>query len=449
MNGRIETEMSKSKDNNEKKEEILTAEVKTALEMLQQMEISKKECEDREEYKNLLLKSELLSKSSFSDMNISEELIDLLHSFEFKNPSIIQSKAVPEILLGNNVAFQSNSGSGKTIAFIIGAIMKVDIEKKEPQVIIISPTRDLAGQIYEVLEKFKKKIGFTSRLALKDMVDRYTDINEQILVGPPGTIKFITQRKIDCKKISMVILDEADALLDDSMGLQTVSIIQKIPNRQLVLFSATFSDKMKENINKMCKSEIKTFYLEEKNSKPGNISQFYMEINENKKAAVLKELFGLIPVGQSIIFVHTRDKAEKIQKELMEDGFDSSVLHGQLTDEQRDSVIAKYKSGEIKALVTTNVLSRGLDVPQLNVAVNYDIPRTMNREPDIETYIHRIGRTGRFNRTGVSITFVSGEKDLSDLMFIQKKIKDQIKYITIDSMHLAIKQFINDKEYDA
>lgn len=420
------------------KESELPDDVKYALEMLRQMEVFKKET-NMEEYKNSLLSSELLSKQTFEELQIPEKIIKALRALEFKNPSTIQQKSIPEIATGTDVAFQSHSGSGKTVAFLTGALSSLDAAVKKPQIIIITPTRDLSKQIYAVLEKFKEFTEFTSLQALPDIVETIdiSSLDSQILIGSPGTLKKIVTHLPETSSIKMVILDEADALLQDDMGAQTVSLVKKIKQKQLVLFSATFSTKMKEVIYTLSR-EIKTWYLEESNVKPQNITQFYMEVPEKEKQTVLHKLYEMISIGQSIIFIHTREKADRVQKALRSDGFDSELLHGQLTKEERDKAIADFKKGEVKVLVTTNVLSRGLDVPQLNLAVNYDIPRTQAGTVDIETYVHRIGRTGRFNRAGVSITFVSGEKDRMDLLSIQKAVNAQVKYITLDGLRKAI-----------
>ncbi|EIJ87821.1 ATP-dependent RNA helicase DDX19/DBP5 [Nematocida parisii] len=421
--------------------EELPDDIKYALEMIQQMEVSKKENSSIEEYKNSLLSSELLSKQTFEELAIPEDIIAALRSMEFKNPSTIQQKSIPEIAKGGDVAFQSHSGSGKTIAFLVGALSALDKSVKSPQIVIITPTRDLSKQISSILEKFSKSIEFTMLQALPDVVEKMdvSRISEQILIGAPGTIKKIVTGLSNNSTIKMVILDEADALLDADMGGQTVSVVKKIKNKQLVLFSATFSVKMKEVIAMLSKS-IKTWYLEETNIKPDNITQFYMEMSENQKTKTLLKLYEMMSIGQSIVFVHTRNKAELVQQNLKKDGFDADVLHGQLLKSQRDQVISDFKSGKTKALVTTNVLSRGLDVPQLNLAVNYDIPRKQSGAVDIETYVHRIGRTGRFNRAGVSITFSTGESDKMDLLSIQRAIGSQIKYTTLEALSQAIQE---------
>ncbi|KAI5167144.1 ATP-dependent RNA helicase DDX19/DBP5 [Nematocida sp. AWRm79] len=434
---------SNAADKNSKKKntEELPDDIKYALEMIQQMEVSKKENSSIEEYKNSLLSSELLSKQTFEELAIPEDIIAALRSMEFKNPSTIQQKSIPEIAKGGDVAFQSHSGSGKTIAFLVGALSALDKNVKSPQIVIITPTRDLSKQISSILEKFSKSIEFTMLQALPDVVEKMdvSRISEQILIGAPGTIKKIVTGLSNNSTIKMVILDEADALLDADMGGQTVSVVKKIKNKQLVLFSATFSVKMKEVIAMLSKS-IKTWYLEETNIKPDNITQFYMEMSEDQKTKTLLKLYEMMSIGQSIVFVHTRNKAELVQQNLKKDGFDAAVLHGQLLKNQRDQVISDFKSGKIKALVTTNVLSRGLDVPQLNLAVNYDIPRKQSGAVDIETYVHRIGRTGRFNRAGVSITFSTGDSDKMDLLSIQRAIGSQIKYTTLEALSQAIQE---------
>jgi len=431
-------------DKSQKKHMGTTDPVQAALKMLSQMEVSKKENTSLEEYKKSLLESELISSSTFEELKIPEAIIESLHLLGFKNPSIIQKQSIPEISMKQNVAFQSHSGSGKTIAFIIGALMCLDLEKKKTQVIIISPTRDLSAQIFGVLEKFKETVKFTSFLAHPDRVEDNTQITEQVVVGAPGTIKKILYRYIDPSCVKMVVLDEADALLGADGGMTTIAAIKKIPKKQIVMFSATFNEEMKKTIPAIAEN-VKTWYLEEKDVKPDNIMQFYMEVEEREKIKTLIQIYEMIPVGQSIIFVQTREKAAEVCKMLKEDCFDCELLHGTLEKEERDEVIKKFKNGEIKVLVTTNVLSRGLDVPQLNMAVNYDLPRLHTGGVDLETYIHRIGRTGRFSRAGVSITFIGGRRDPEEFMKIQKSLDYNIQFITIAALKTAISENVKRK----
>ncbi|KAI5171536.1 ATP-dependent RNA helicase DDX19/DBP5 [Nematocida sp. LUAm3] len=428
------------------KDEDMPSDVKAAMKMFQQMEICKKENESEELYKESLLSSELVSKSTFEQIKVPEDITKALYAMEFKQPSVIQEKAIPEIAKKINVAFQSQSGSGKTIAFLIGAIMALDRSKSHPQVLIISPTRDLAMQIYQVLERFKKNLDFTSLLALKDKVDRDTVINEHIVIGSPGTMKSLTNRQIDLKQIKMIILDEADALLSQGTGADIASIVKKSPNKQLVLFSATFNKEMKSVIEKLTDGKITSHYTESDKVKPENISQFYIEVENKEKIKTLKSLFELISSGQSIIFAETRATVEYIVKAMKEDGFDVGYLHGLLSPEDRDKILKSFKEGEIRLLVTTNVLSRGIDIPQLNFAINYDFPVTQTKSTDIETYVHRIGRTGRFNRAGVSITFIAGQQDMNHLINVQKEVGDQMQLVTLGSMEKALIRFNEKKE---
>lgn len=434
----LEDEEEKKKEEEEKKTDKA---LEIAMEMLKSMDISNTENKDVSKYESALLDSSLLSKDTFESLKIPEDIIKTLYLLGYKVPSKIQQEAIPLIVEGKDIVCQSHSGSGKTIAFVVGTLLSIDLSVNKTQAIIISPTRELTSQIEHILSKFTKNTKFTSFLCLKEHASMEEVVDKQVVVGTPGTLKLLIHKGIvDGSEVKLVVLDEADALLsDDSIGSQTISALRKIKKKQVILFSATFNEDMKRVVSTLTR-DPHLIYLEKSNLKPKNIGQFYMEVHDADKIKTLIKIYSLITVGQSIIFVATRGRAEFVQKTLSRDGFDASLLHGQLDAEERDRVIGQFKDGDVKVLVTTNVLSRGLDVPQLNLAVNYDIPRTVTGDPDYETYIHRIGRTGRFNRTGISIDFVSSPADLKTVISIEDKIGHKIKRLDLKSLETAVEK---------
>ena len=373
--------------------------------------------------------SPLYSAKSFDELGLAPELLKGIYAMKFQKPSKIQERALP-LLLHNpprNMIAQSQSGTGKTAAFSLTMLTRVNPEDASPQSICLAPSRELARQTLEVVQEMGKFTKITSQLIVPDSFEKNKQINSQVIVGTPGTVLDLMRRKLmQLQKIKIFVLDEADNMLDQQgLGDQCIRVKRFLPkDTQLVLFSATFADAVRQYAKKIVPN-ANTLELQTNEVNVDAIKQLYMDCkNEADKFDVLTELYGLMTIGSSIIFVATKKTANVLYGKLKSEGHEVSILHGDLQTQERDRLIDDFREGRSKVLITTNVLARGIDIPTVSMVVNYDLPTLANGQADPATYIHRIGRTGRFGRKGVAISFVHDKNSFNILSAIQKYFGD-------------------------
>ncbi|SCV68779.1 BQ2448_900 [Microbotryum intermedium] len=376
--------------------------------------------------------SPLFSAKTFEDLNLHPNLLKGVYKMGFQKPSKIQERALP-LLLQNpprNMIGQSQSGTGKTAAFALTMLSRIDMDLGKPQAICLSPARELALQTLSVVQRMGEYTPVECFAAVKDSFDRrMPPIQAQVIVGTPGTIMdVIRHRLLDCSEVKVFVLDEADNLLDlGSMADQSSSVKNAVIKAartppQLVLFSATFTDTVRTFAVRFAPNanEIR---LKQEEVALDAIKQFFMDCrDEQHKYEVLVELYNLLTIGQSIIFVARRDTSDEISRRMTAEGHAVASLTGQLTPEERDAVMESFRDGKTKVLMATNVIARGLDVMQVNMVVNYDLPVDGQGRPEPQTYIHRIGRTGRFGRQGVSINFVHDRRSFKVMEEIRNAV---------------------------
>lgn len=374
----------------------------------------------------------LIANSTFESMKLKENLVKGLYMLGFEKPSLIQNLAIPHIIKGKNSAFQSKSGTGKTIAFTIGALQLAE-KGKPQQVIILSPTRELSTQVGKVVERIAEFLEMKVCYALGDFSE--DSITAEVIVGCPGKIiSLLNSKVIDSASIKMVIFDEADELISNqAFSAQTLKLLRSFEKAQKVFFSATYSELSQKALAKLAPDAEKFL---EKNEKADKIQLYYLEVPKNRKLDALKSIFEYLTVAQTVIFVSTKNSVDFIAGELMKEGFSVSKIHGNLTPNERDSSFNDFIQAKTKILVATNVFSRGMDIPQVNLIINFDIPNFSSAE-DQQTYIHRIGRSGRFNRSGFVIDFVSGDEDLKVLAGIQSGMNAISKKFTLEGLQQA------------
>ncbi|CAH7683417.1 P-loop containing nucleoside triphosphate hydrolase protein, partial [Phakopsora pachyrhizi] len=383
--------------------------------------------------------SPLYSVKSFEDLKLSPQLLKGLYRMGFQRPSKIQERALPLLLQDppKNMIGQSQSGTGKTAAFVLTMLSRIDASKKCPQAVCVCPSRELARQIMDVADQMGQYVeGLTKCLASKDTLERGREILDHIIIGTPGTIKDALtshsisgtrQPVINATNIKVVVADEADVLVGTgSLGEQCIGVKNAIsranPQVQIVLFSATFPEYVRKYASKFAPNANEIKLKKEELTLEG-IKQFYMDCNDsNHKYDVLVELYQLLTVGQSIIFTQERRTADEIARRMNNDGHQVSVLHGAQFGQGRDQTIDDFREGRSKVLITTNVVARGIDISQVNLVVNYDLPRDPAKGADAETYLHRIGRTGRFGRKGISINFIHDPNSYKDMMKIKSDL---------------------------
>ncbi|KDN50769.1 ATP-dependent RNA helicase DBP5, partial [Rhizoctonia solani AG-8 WAC10335] len=374
--------------------------------------------------------SPLYSIKKFEDLGLHENLLKGIYSMKFQRPSKIQERALP-LLLQNpprNMIGQSQSGTGKTAAFVLTMLSRVDEANPAVQGICLAPSRELARQIMSVVTEMGKFTKVTTGYAIKDS-PRDTPVQAQIIVGTPGTMADMIRKKaINVSGVKVFVLDEADNMLDQQgLGDQTLRVKNSMPKTcQIVLFSATFPTLVRNFAAKFAPSANEIKLKEEELSVEG-IKQFYMDCkNEEHKYDVLVDLYSLLTIGQSIIFCKRREVADQIARRMSAEGHQVSSLHGAKDAAERDTTIDDFRDGKSKVLITTNVISRGIDILQVNMVVNYDMPLTADGKPDPETYLHRIGRTGRFGRKGIAINFVHDRRSWEEMNAIERALHHPI-----------------------
>ncbi|KAF7563016.1 hypothetical protein G7046_g1107 [Stylonectria norvegica] len=367
------------------------------------------------------------SANSWQDLNLPPPILQGLMALKFLKPSKVQGKSLPLMLVNppTNMLAQSQSGTGKTAAFVTAILSRVDFtQPDQPQALALAPSRELARQIEGVIKAIGRFIvELKVAAAIPGALPRGEPVRASVIVGTPGTVMdVIRRRQLDISKLKVFVLDEADNMLDQQgLGDQCMRVKSMLPNHvQTLLFSATFPDKVMNYANKVAPN-AHTLKLQRSELTVKGISQMFIDCPDNNtKYDILCKLYGLMTIGQSVIFVKTRESANEIQRRMIADGHKVSAIHAAFDGAERDELLSKFRNGENKVLITTNVLARGIDVSSVSMVINYDIPMKGrgDTEPDAETYLHRIGRTGRFGRVGVSISFVYDKKSFDALATI-------------------------------
>jgi len=371
------------------------------------------------------MNEENILQLSFDTLNLKDNLLRGIYSYGFENPSKIQNDSIPVLLTGKDLIAQAQSGTGKTGAFLIGALQTLDESKKETQILVLVPTHELVHQIYEVAVELSKYLDVT----IMEVVGG-TNVGEcqrelskfpQIIIGTPGRVlDMINKRYLFTSNITTVIFDEADETLSYGFKLTIYNIIKTIPtSSQICLFSATIPEEIMELSDNFMKQPQKILVKKEALTLEG-ITQFYINIKVNDwKYDVLTDLYDTINIAQCIIYINSKNKLMEVYDCLIKDNFPVACIHGELTSEDRKKVMEEFRSGHSRILLSTDLLSRGIDVQQLSLVINFDLPKSK------ETYIHRIGRSGRYGRKGVAINLVT-DRDLPHLKDIEEFYETKI-----------------------
>nr|KAF7413019.1 hypothetical protein H0235_012870 [Vespula pensylvanica] len=381
--------------------------------------------------------SPLYSVKSFEALHLKPALLKGVYAMGFNAPSKIQETALPTLLADppHNMIAQSQSGTGKTAAFVLAMLSRVDTNKDYPQVLCLSPTYELAIQTGEVAAKMSR---FCPEIKLKyavrgEEIPRGTKIKDHIIIGTPGKVldwalKF---KFFNLYKISVFVLDEADVMIA-TQGHQDQCIrIHKLLSRtcQMMFFSATYEAAVMAFAEIIVSNPLIIRLMKEEESLD-NIKQYYVKCKDiDEKYAAITNIYGVITIGQAIIFCHTKKTASWLAEKMTKDGHAVAVLTGELTVEQRISVLDRFRAGLEKVLITTNVLARGIDVEQVTIVVNFDLPMDQNRQADCETYLHRIGRTGRFGKSGIAINLIDSSHAMQLCKDIEKHFGKKIQYL--------------------
>jgi ATP-dependent RNA helicase DeaD len=372
-----------------------------------------------------------MSQKLFSELGLSPEILQAVEKMGFEQASPIQSEAIPPLLEGRDMIGQSQTGSGKTAAFGIPAIEKVDPSLREPQVLIICPTRELASQVAEEIAKlaaFKKGVQELPIYggASYERQFRGLKAGPQIVIGTPGRLlDHVNNKALQLGAVKMVILDEADRMVDMGFKEEMDKILEAVPveGRQTVLFSATLPGSIQKIIERFTNNPVR-IRIEATAANVPSIEQSYVEVDYRSKTEVLCRLLDLHDVKYGIIFGFTKIQVDELTDALTARGYAADKLHGDMTQMMRERVMKRFRDRQVELLVATDVAARGLDVDDLEIVFNYELPH------DPEDYVHRIGRTGRAGKSGKAITLVSN-REYGRLMQVMRFTKQQIPRIKV------------------
>lgn len=386
------------------------------------------------------------SAKTFEELGLSEELLQGLYTeMKFERPSRIQAKTLPMILEKphKSLIAQAHNGSGKTTCFTLAMLSRVDPSIKAPQALCLCPTRELVVQNLSVLEKMGTFTGITLASTAEQSTPgaRRRSVGEQVVVGTHGKLKdWISRRVLNIKSMKILVFDEADEMLkQDGFADDSVRLIKQLkaaaPDLQILLFSATFNDTVKKFAQKIVPGANHVF-IDKEDLSLDVIKQYKVVCPDAmSKTKVLKDM--IFPqcekLGQTIIFVRMRETARALHAAMESDGHKCTSIEGGMEKEARDKVVREFRDGTTKILISTDVLSRGFDVTQVTLVVNYDVPTERDLSiPAYETYLHRIGRSGRFGRKGAAFNLVTGEAENRILDQIADYFKHTIPEVPYD-----------------
>lgn len=375
---------------------------------------------------------------SFEDMGLDDEVLHGVYSYGFTKPSVIQQKAIVPLTKDINLIGQSQSGTGKTGAFSVGALQTVMNQRKRNKkgcgVLILTPTRELATQVFNVTTSIGQHMDLKAFKCIGG-TDHRQNIGQlkrgcELVVGTPGRVyDMLTRKALYGADVELLVLDEADEMLDGFRD-NVYDILQLLPNAKVALFSATMPTQVLDLANQFVPDALKIIVKTEELTLEG-IRQYYVAMeNDDWKYDVLRDIYNAISITSCVIFCNTRRKVDWLADQLQRQNFTVASTHGSLDSEERRKILDDFRNGVTRILITTDLLSRGIDVQHVSIVINYDLPS------NLESYLHRIGRSGRFGRKGVAINFV-GPDDAQHLRDIEKFYNTHIEEMPSDLSSLV------------
>ena len=344
---------------------------------------------------------------NFNDLGLDEQMLSAVERTGFETATPIQEKTIPLVLSGIDVIGQAQTGTGKTAAFGLPLLQKIDYSKKQIQALVISPTRELAIQTQEEIYKLGKEKRAKVQVVygganISRQIKQLKNYPPHILVGTPGRLlDHINRHTADLSAVKMLVLDEADEMLDMGFLDDIENIIKNVPKeRQTLLFSATMPKSIL-NIGKKFMHDPEIVKIKAKQLTTDLVDQYFVKVRDNEKFDVMTRILDVQSPDLTIVFGRTKRRVDELSRGLEIRGYNAAGIHGDLSQQQRSEVLKKFKNGSLDILVATDVAARGLDISGVSHVYNYDIPQ------DPESYVHRIGRTGRAGKHGISVTFVT------------------------------------------
>jgi superfamily II DNA/RNA helicase len=365
--------------------------------------------------------------TNWDELGISNEILRGIYGHGFEVPSPIQKKAIMPLIQKKDIIAQAQSGTGKTATFAIGALANIDLSSNTTQVLVMSPTKELTiqtGSVFKAIGQFMT--GLRVQLMYGGSVieegSSFSSRNvPHIICGCPGRVYDMMRRdRISSKKIKLVILDEADEMLSSGFKDQMYNIFQYFgPDIQVGLFSATLPDTLQGIIDKIMRNPVKISVKREALTLEG-IRQYVVAVDDDRqKYATLKDLYKYITASQTIIYCNSIKRVQDLYEAMREDEFPVCRIHGDMDKKERESTFNEFRNGSSRVLISSNVTARGIDIQQVNIVINFDIPKC------VHTYLHRIGRSGRWGRKGMGLNFVT-RRDIIKLREIETHYRTQI-----------------------
>jgi translation initiation factor 4A len=361
-------------------------------------------------------------------LDLKANLLRGIYAFGFEKPSSIQQKALYPMTLrpGKDIIAQAQSGTGKTGAFVTGTLQIIDEKKPVTQALILAPTHELASQTKQVMDDIGRFLKIKTQLLVggtsveKDKQLLLED-TPHVVIGTPGRVHDMFRRKyLNSNTLKVLVIDEADEMLSSGFKEQMYKIFQYTPNEiQIGLFSATMPTDLQELTDKFLRQPIKILVKAEQLTLQG-IAQYYINLEDDlQKYETIKDLFASLTVSQAIIYCNSTRRVDDLQEAMTSDNFPVKKIHGKMPDDERKSVHKDFKAGGCRVLITSDLFARGIDVQQVSIVINFDIPRNEH------TYLHRIGRSGRWGRKGIAINFQT-KHDASRLKKFEEYYQTQI-----------------------
>lgn len=373
---------------------------------------------------------------TFESLGLKEDLLRGIYAYNYERPSAIQQRAILPITKGRDVIAQAQSGTGKTATFSIGILQRIDMAVRETQALVLAPTRELATQTQSVLLALGDYMNVQVHACIggtkvgEDV--KKLDYGQHIVTGTPGRVfDMIRRQNLRTRNIRMLIMDEADEMLSLGFKEQIYDIYRYLPPQtQIVVVSATLPPEVLEITTKFMTEPVRVLVRRDELTLEG-IKQFFVAVEKEEwKFDTLCDLYDTLTITQAVIFCNTKRKVDWLTEKMRQANFTVSAMHGEMPQKERDAIMTEFRQGASRVLITTDVWARGIDVQQVSLVINYDLPT--NRE----AYLHRIGRSGRFGRKGVAINFVRDE-DVKALRDIEQYYATQI-----DEMPMNVTELI-------
>ena len=379
-----------------------------------------------------------MESRTWDELSVAPEILHGIYSYGFESPSEIQQRAIPPLIEGRDVIAQAPSGTGKTGAFAVAAIAAVDLSSNYPQVIILAPTHELVTQISSVVAALSSKM--PSALRVKTLVGgtpvqddlysfRKSGAPPHIIVGTTGRVQDMMRRRAFPKnRIKLLILDEADEMLSGNFKEQMYGIFQHYisPECQVAIFSATLPQEVLDLTHKFMRPDPVELTMEAPKLNLEGIQQYFVAVPDDRiKYDALKDLFQQLSINQSIIYVNSVHRVINLYESMLKDGFSVCCIHSSMRRDEREKAFYEFRTGVYRVLISSNVTARGIDVQQVSTVLNFDVPG------DVHTYLHRIGRSGRWGRKGLAINFIL-RRDIPMMRRLESHYKSTIQELPSD-----------------